>query len=154
MKKVVVVYQSKYGNTKRVAEAIVEGVRESEEIEVVLCEVEEMDFGKITHYHLILIGSPNHIGGPTRSVSKFIDNLGKLNLKGKQIAVFDTYIGRYFEKAVKKMEKRISEKAPELKLISPGLSIKVGGIKGPVLDEELPRCKDFGRKIVTQINAS
>lgn len=154
MKKVVVVYQSKYGNTKRAAKAIVEGMRESEEIEVVLCEVEEMVSGKITDYHVILIGSPNHFGGPTRSARKFIDNLGKLNLKGKQIAVFDTYIGRYFEKAVKKMEERISEKAPELKLISPGLSIKVQGIKGPVLDEELPRCKDFGRKIVTQINVS
>ncbi|MCK4418967.1 hypothetical protein KAV79_04100, partial [Candidatus Aerophobetes bacterium] len=57
-----------------------------------------------------------------------------------------------FEKAVKKMEKRISEKVPGLKPMVPGLSIKVQGIKGPILNEELPRCKDFGRKIVTQIS--
>jgi hypothetical protein len=66
-------------------------------------------------------------------------------------AVFDTYIKGDFEKAVKKMEKRINEKVPELKLIAPGLSIKVQGMKGPILEEELPKCKEFGKKIATQL---
>jgi flavodoxin len=98
-----------------------------------------------------LIGSPNHFGGPTRGPKKFIDKLGKLPLKGKMFAVFDTYIGKDFEKAVKKMEKRINEKAPGLKQIAPGLSIKVQGIKGPILEGELPKCKEFGKKIATQV---
>jgi len=46
-------------------------------------------------------------------------------------AVFDIYMGRDFEKAVKKMEKRIGEKAPGLRRIATGLSIKVQGVKGP-----------------------
>ncbi|MCP8309116.1 MAG: hypothetical protein H3Z54_10565 [archaeon] len=66
-------------------------------------------------------------------------------------AVFDTYIGKDFEKAVKKMEKQINEKVPELKMIAPGLSIRVQGIKGPVSEGELPKCKEFGNKIATQI---
>jgi flavodoxin len=73
------------------------------------------------------VGSPNHFGGPIRGIKKFIDKLGKLNLKGKQAAVFDTYVRGQFEKAVKKMEKRINEKVPRLKLVAPGLSIKVQG---------------------------
>jgi len=149
--KVIVVYESKYGNTKLVAETIIEGMREVEGMEAVLSERKEVDLNNIIDYDAILVGSPNHFGGPTRSVKKFIDKLGKLPLKGKMFAVFDTYIRGDFEKAVKKMEKRINEKAPGLKRIAPGLSIKVKGIKGPVLGEELPKCKEFGNKIATQI---
>ena len=45
------------------------------------------------------------------------------------------------------MEKQIGEKAPGLKLLAPGLSIRVGGMKGPITQGELPKCKDFGVKI-------
>jgi len=74
-------------------------------------------------------------------------------LKAKWVAVFDTYLGEDFEKSVKKMEKRIGEKVPRLKLISPGLSIKVEGMKGSIADEELPKCKEFGKKIADQLKA-
>jgi len=149
--KVIVAYESKYGNTRLVAEAIIEGMKEVEEIETVLSELKEADLNKVPDYDAILIGSPNHWGGPTRGVRKFIDNLSKLNLEGKLFAVFDTYLGKDFEKAVKKMEKRINEKVPGLKLIAPGLSIKVQGMKGPLVEGELPKCKEFGSKIATQI---
>lgn len=66
-------------------------------------------------------------------------------------AVFDTYMGKDFEKAAKKMEKRISEKAPGLKKIADGLSIKVQGIKGPIAKGELQKCKEFGKNIATQL---
>ena len=151
MAKVIVVYESKYGNTKLVAEKIVEGVREVEGIETVLSELKEVDLNKIVNYDAILIGSPNHFGGPTRSIRKFIDKLGKLPLNGKLFAVFDTYIGKDFEKAVKKMEKRINKKVLGMKMISPGLSIKVQGMKGPIQEAELPKCKEFGKKLATQI---
>ncbi|MCK4477179.1 FprA family A-type flavoprotein [Candidatus Bathyarchaeota archaeon] len=151
MAKVIVIYESKYGNTKLVAEEIVEGMREVEGIEVALSELKEVDLDKILDYHAILIGSPNHFGGPTRSIKKFIDRLGKLTLKKRVFAVFDTYIKRDLEKAVKKMEKRIKEKVPESKLLVPGLSIKIQGMKGPILEEDLPRCKEFGSKIAAQL---
>jgi flavodoxin len=140
--KVVVAYESKYGNTKLVAETIIEGMRESEGIETVLKELKEVDLDQIPDYDMILIGSPNHFGGPTRGVKKFIDKLGKLPLEGKLFAVFDTYLGKDFEKAVRKMEKRINEKVPGLKQIAPGLSI---------LEADFPKCKEFGNKIATQI---
>ena len=151
MAKVIVAYESKYGNTRLVAEAIIEGMREVEEIETVLSELKEADLNKVPDYDEILIGSPNHWGGPTRGVRKFIDKLGKLNLEGKLFAVFDTCLGKDFEKAVKKMEKRINEKVPGLKQIAPGLSTRVQGMKGPLVEGELPKCKEFGNKIATQI---
>jgi len=151
MVKVFVVYDTKYGNTRLLAEKIVKGMREVDGIETAISDVEEVDLEKVANCDAILIGSPNHWGGPSRTIRKFIDKLGKLDLKAKWFAVFDTYLGGDFEKAVKKMEKRMGEKVPSLKLITSGLSIRVGGMRGPVIEEEYPRCKDFGKKIANQL---
>lgn len=151
--KVIVVYDSKYGNTKLVAETIAAGMRQVEGMETVVSGVKEVDLNRIPDYDAILLGSPNHIGGPTRGIKKFIDKLGKLPLEGKMFAVFDTYLGKDFEKAVKKMERRISEKVPGLKPVAPGLSIRVEGMTGPISEGELPKCKEFGKRIATQIKA-
>ena len=151
MAKVIVVYESKYGNTKLVAETIIDGLREVSGIETVLSEVSEVDLNQLVGFDVILVGSPNHMGMATRGIRKFIDKLGKLNLEGKLAAVFDTYLGGDFEKAVKKMEKQIRGEVPGLKLAAPGLSIRVEGMKGPVTGGELPKCKEFGAKIAAQL---
>lgn len=153
MTRVIVVYESKYGNTKLAAETIMEGMNEIEKTETVLKEVRDVEPEETRGHDVILVGSPNHFGGPTRGVKKFIDKLGRLGLEGKLFAVFDTYIKGDFEKVVKKMEKRINEKVPGLKMISPGLSIKVQGMKGPILEGELPKCKELGNKIANQLKA-
>jgi len=147
--KVIIVYESLFGNTKMVAESIVEGMGEVPGIETTLSKPKGVDFDQITKYDAILVGSPNHIGGATRGIRKFIDKLGEIYLEGKVAAVFDTYGGRDFEKAMKKMEKQIEEKVPGLELVTPGLSIKVKGIRGPIVEEELPKCREFGIKIAT-----
>jgi hypothetical protein len=38
-----------------------------------------------------------------------------------------------------------------LKLAAPGLSIKVKGLRGPIVEGELPKCREFGVKIATQL---
>ena len=151
--KVIVVYESKFGNTKLAAETTEESIREVEGMETVLTEIKEVELSKIPEYDLILVGSPNHIGGPTRGIKKFIDRLGKLPLEGKKFAVFDTYVEKEFGKAVKKMEKGISEKVPGSELVAPGLSIRVQGMKGPISDGELTKCIEFGDRIATQLKA-
>jgi len=153
MAKAIVVYESKYGNTKRVAEAIAEGMREAPGVEAVLNEVKEVELDKLVEFDAILVGSPNHMGSATKGIRKFIEELGRLSLRVKLGAVFDTYIGRDFEKAVKKMEKQIGEKVPGLKLATPGLSIKVEGMKGPISEGELPKGKEFGIKMASQLKA-
>ncbi|MDO8124975.1 MAG: flavodoxin domain-containing protein [Candidatus Hermodarchaeota archaeon] len=151
MIRTIIVYDTKYGNTKLVAEKIMEGVSEVEGIETTISDVKDTDPKEAADYDAIVIGSPTHFGGPVRGIKKFIDKLGKLDTKAKWVALFDTYLGEDFEKSVKKMEKRINEKVPKLKLITSGLSIRVDGMKGPVTDGELPKSKDFGKKIATQL---
>jgi len=153
MGKVTIVYESKYGNTQRAAEAIAEGIREAADMQVTLLAVKEVNLEQPADFDVLLIGSPNHFGRQTMGIRKFIDKLGKLDLEGKHGAVFDTYIFKDYEKAVKKMEKQISDQIPGLKLLTPGLSVRVKEAKGPVQASELNKCKAFGRKIAKQITA-
>ncbi len=120
MPKIIVVYESKYGNTKRVAEAIVQRMQRVEGTEPTLSEIKAVDPNVILNYDAVVIGGPTHMGGPTRGVKKFIDKLSKLSLEGKLFAVFATYLGGDVEKAASKMEQRIGEKAPALKMVTHG----------------------------------
>ena len=155
MIRVFVVYDTKYGNTKQVAEKIVEGINASGDIETAIGYVKEVNPTDLANYDAILIGAPNHMGKPTRTISKFVDELAKLDLKDKQVAVFDTYFQRQrnFEKAMKKLEKNVSKKLPSWRLLTAGLSIKVTGINGPIAEGELPKCVEFGKKIAGQLKS-
>ncbi len=149
--KIFVVYDTKYGNTKLVAEEILKGIEDVGGIEAAISYVKEVDLEKVADSDAILIGAPNHMGGPSWTISGFIDRLGKVELKAKGFAVFDTYAGTDFEKAVKKMEETINKRIPGLKQIAPGLSVKVHGMKGPLEEGELPKCREFGRRIANQL---
>lgn len=149
--RVFVVYDTKHGNTRIVAESIVDGLREVEGVEAEISDVEAIDPNNLPDFDAILIGSPNHVGRPARSISRFIDRLGRLGVAGKRAAVFDTYLGGDFNKVVGKMEGRIRDRVPGLGLIGPGLSIRVEGLRGPIAEGELPKCRDFGRKIADQL---
>ncbi len=149
--KVLVVYESMFGNTLQVAETIAENLNDIQKIETVIKTTKDVDPMEVLDYNLILIGSPNHMGGPTRGIKKFIGKLGKIGLKEKKTATFDTYVRKNVNKAVRKMERRIKEKVSGLELITPGLSIKVGGVRGPVLEGELPKCKEFAKLIMDQM---
>jgi len=148
--KVLIVYDSKYGNTEKVAKLIADGIKNIEDNEVIVTNVKDVKLKQEVSYDLILIGSPNHFGRHIGSVKKFINKLPKSQLKVNAYAVFDTYITTDFEKAVKKMEAQISEVMPDLTKASSGLSIKVEGTgtsKGPIVDDELPKCREFGIKL-------
>jgi len=151
--KVIVVYDTKYGNTKLAGETIVEGIKEVEGIETSIGYVKEIDIGKLADYDAIVLGAPNHMGRPSQTIKKFVNRLAELDLKAKNVAIFGTYSGRVRDpdRAVKKLEKMAEKKLPNLKLISSSLSIRVNGIPGPLVEGELPKCKDFGRRIANQL---
>ncbi|MHA2180416.1 MAG: flavodoxin family protein [Promethearchaeota archaeon] len=144
---IIIIYDTKHGNTKKVAELIGEGLNTVEGNTITFRNVEDFDPNKDEAYDLILIGTPNHMGKPTKPIKKFIQDLPKASLKVSSFSVFDTYMFKDFEKTVKKMEKKINELMPNLTKASPGLSIRVAKTKGPILDDELPKCKEFGVKL-------
>ena len=59
MVKAIVVYESKYGNTKLVAESIVEGMNQVTGMEAALVEVHDVDLTQIDEFDVVLVGSPH-----------------------------------------------------------------------------------------------
>jgi hypothetical protein len=107
-----------------------------------------MDAENVADYDAIILGPPNHMGSPSRTMKKFVDRLSELDLKARDLAFFGTYAGRVraVSRAVKKLENMVKTKLPNLNLISPTLSVRVNGITGPVVAVELPKCVAFGKK--------
>jgi len=151
---VYVVYDSKYGNTKLVAENILKVIREVEGIKAAIGYVKEVDAEEVANYDVIFLGTPNHMGRPSRTMTKFVDKLAEIDLKVKDVAVFGTYAGRIrtVDRAVKKLEKMVKKKLPNVNLISPTLSVRVNGVTGPIVEGELPKCVDFGKKIASHLD--
>ena len=148
---VLIVYATKYGNTEKVAKLIAEGINSVGGNEVIVNNVKDVKFKEAASYDLILFGSPVHFGRHVGAVKKFINKIPNSQLKVNAYAVFDTYILTDFEKGVKSMEQQVSEVMPDLTKSSPGLSIKVEGTgmsKGPISSEDLPKCKEYGIKLV------
>ena len=156
--KVLIVYYTKYGNTEKVAKLIAEGITSTDDNEVIVSNVKDVNLKKEASYDLILIGSPVHFGKHVGSVKKFINKLPKAKLRVNAYAVFNTYMGDDSEtteegvcsytRMLDKIEEQISEKMPDLTKASSGLSIKVEGMKGPIINEDLPKCKEFGIKLI------
>ena len=144
---VLIVFDTKHGNTQKVAELIADGINSVEGNETEVLNVNDFDLNEGKTYDLLIIGSPNHVGSHVKSIKKFIKNLSSANVKASSFAAFDTYMSKDFEKAVKKMEKQISENLPNSTMALPGLSIKVGGMKGPIVEEDVSKCKEFGIKL-------
>ncbi len=153
MTTILVAYDSKYGNTKRAAETISEGMKDVEDIEISVVNVKETDVREVVGYDVLVMGAPNHMASPSRTMAKFVESLAGLDLKAKNAAVFGTYSGRLREsdRAVRKMEKKLKEKMPKTNLISPSLSVRVHGVTGPIFEGELDRCREFGRRIAEQV---
>jgi flavodoxin len=151
-----VVYDSKYGNTKLAAETIAEGIRDVVGVEASVGSVKEVDAENIAGRDALVLGAPNHMAKPSRTMMKFVERLGRVDLKAKYVAVFGTYSGRVRDpdRAVRKMEKTLEEKLPKINLILPGLSVRVHGVTGPIFEGELSRCRDFGTRIANQLKQS
>ena len=143
MKTAIIVYESVYGNTKKIAEAISKGISSVEGVDCVVKKTGEIHTDDLCDFDAILFGGPNHNQGPALNLVKFIDRAAIVHLKAKVGAAFDTYTGGNKNIAVNKLETKIREKLPGISL-SEGFSAKVTGRKGPLADDEESRAYDFG----------
>lgn len=89
MKKVLVAYYSKSGNTKKMAQMIAESLT-NKGVHVDLQNVDEVNIDKLPEYDGYIIGSPNYFGGMAYPVKKFFDESVKYfkKLEGKLAAAF------------------------------------------------------------------
>ncbi|MBU0707164.1 flavodoxin domain-containing protein [Patescibacteria group bacterium] len=149
MKKVLIVYKSKYGNTKHVAEAIGEGITKADrDNEVTISQVKDVNMITTQDYNVIVIGSPSHKGHPDKAISKLIDELGSVNLNNIKLAAFETCPPKDLGQVIKQMNERMAEKTWDVEIVLPGLSVEEYDRKTDFADDIYEKCREFGAGLV------
>ncbi|MFW9799345.1 MAG: flavodoxin family protein [Candidatus Thorarchaeota archaeon] len=148
MKRAIVIYESIYGNTGRLALAIAEGIKRAGDIECDVVKTNEVHHtDDLVGYDAILFGCPNHNQEPARNMIKFLERAAIVELQGKIGAAFDTYTGGNKGIVVGKLEDLIREKIPGVTLAVDGFSALVEDRKGPLAAGEISQAKEFGNAI-------
>jgi NAD(P)H dehydrogenase (quinone) len=90
MAKILVVYDSKTGNTEKMAIAVAEGARQIENVEVTVRKVDETSLEDLCGSDGIIMGSPTYYGQMSSRLKALIDESVKIQgkLKGKVGAAF------------------------------------------------------------------
>jgi len=89
--KIVVIYYSEGGNTKKMAEAVVQGIKK-ESVEAVLKDVNTINAKELLDYQAIIIGSPTYYGAAAYQIKKLLDESVAFHgkLEGKVGAAFSS----------------------------------------------------------------
>lgn len=103
--KALVIYDTNYGNTKKVAKIIAGKLwKDTEAISVV--DLKKKDLKKVA---VLVVGSPVIGWNPTESISKFLAGFKDNELQGVKAATFDTRMKIFFfTDAAKKISKELS----------------------------------------------
>ncbi len=85
MRRVLIVYDSRTGNTEKMARAVSEGARKVKGTEVVLLKVDQAKLKDLLNSEAIILGSPTYYGTMTGKMKSFIDKTYGIHgkLRGK-----------------------------------------------------------------------
>jgi len=151
MKRVLIIYDTQFGNTRKLALEIAAAIQEIGEITTKVVNGNGLDSEDLSEYDAVLFGGPTRAFRATRGSLNAIKIASRIGLNGKVVSIFGTYMLGKQSRGVKGMENLIRKVAPEALLISPGLSSKVDGVRGPINVEEIPKAHEFGRALALEI---
>jgi anaerobic nitric oxide reductase flavorubredoxin len=147
-RKAVIVYDTMWGSTGKMAHAIAEGITDGG-VEAKLYRLTDSDKSDIIMEALdaraLLIGSPTLNNGMFPTVAGFLCYLKGLKPRGKLAATFGSY--GWAGGAVKAMQQELVQAGVEL--VESGLDFKFVPDK-----DELEKCVEFGRTMGERISAS
>lgn len=143
--KALIVYDSTYGNTEKIAKAI--GAALTGEVKVL--RAGEGNPAELNAFDLLVIGSPTYGGRPMPSVAELLNKIPESAIKGKNIAAFDTRIptklAKIFGYAADRIAKNLKEKGGNL--VVPGEGFFVNGKEGPLKEGELERAASWAKEL-------
>lgn len=156
--KIVIVYDSLYGNTEKTGRAVAESLRNGNEVTVLKASAAGMK--DIEGADLIIVGSPTHGGQPMETVKRFLDGLPEKSLKGKKAASFDTCmkaedqgvivkrIVKLFGNAAPRIAKILADKGAEIVAAEP---FAVTGKEGSLKESELERAQEWAAQLISLV---
>lgn len=146
--KVLIIYDSVYGNTEKIARAIAEAITPSNEVKVL--RAGEANPPELASIGLLIVGSPTHGGRPTPAIQDLLNKMAKASLKGIKVAAFDTRsqakLARVFGNAAGRIAGHLTKKGGVLIASPEGFSVT--GTKGPLKEGELERAAGWAKGIL------
>ncbi len=144
--KTLVVYDSLYGNTKAIAQAIGDAI--PGEVEVL--HVGDANASGLEAYDLLIVGAPTHGARPSPDVQGFLDQIQAPALEGMNVAGFDTRMTNklitMFGVAAPKIAKALKKKGGTL--VGEPEGFYVTGGEGPLKDGEIERAARWAQGLV------
>jgi flavodoxin len=155
--KSIVIYDSQYGNTERIARSIRDVL--AEQGDVTLVRVADYNPAMLTGVELLLVSSPTQKFRPTDAIKGFLKGIPAGTLKGLRVAAFDTrltqenidatpilpHFVKLFGYAAEAIGKELQKKGGVLVLPPEGFFVE--GTEGPLVDGELERAATWAKKL-------
>jgi len=154
--KALVLYDSFFGNTEKIAQAVGEALGTEKDVTVI--KVEQANYSMLESIDIFVVGSPTRGFNPTPAVKSFLKNIQEGSLNGVKVAAFDTRIPmddnvpgflrlmvKIFGYADKPLHDLLLKKGGQFTISSEGFF--VADSKGPLLEGELARAAEWAQKI-------
>jgi flavodoxin len=152
MMNALVLYDSQYGDTERIAQAIADTLDGFGEARAVRLDPRQPL--ELQGVDVFIVGCPTQGWRPTPAIQSFLEGTSSDELGGLAGACFDTRfrLPRFMTgSATKVMAGKLREKGVSL-LVAPE-SFFVKGTEGPLRDGELERASTWARQIVDEVEA-
>ena len=137
--KTLIVYDSTYGNTEKIAQAIGEAIGDQ------ALRVGQANPADLKGFDLVIVGSPTHGGRPTPEIQSLLK--ASPALEGLSAAAFDTrHVSKWtvlFGYAAVRIARSLERSGATL--VAPPEGFFVLGTQGPLKDGELERAADWAK---------
>ena len=155
--KAIILYDSYFGNTEKIAQAVAESLRAKAEVQLI--RVTEASPENLHDVDLVVVGSPTRGFRPSDATMAFFAKLPAGSLTGKNAAAFDTridpagvtskmlkFLVKSFGYADKTMISELQKKGANL--VSIGQGFIVTDSEGPLKEGEIERAAEWAKTLL------
>lgn len=163
--KALVIYDSQYGNTAQIAQAIADGLKSgaTSTIEVALRKIGDAQPEQLSEQDVLIVGSPTQRFNATSAMRDFLKGIPRKALTGITVAGFDTrlteeelhshgaLLGKlvdWFGYAAPRISEGLEKRGGQVAI--PPEGFYVGGTEGPLLEGELERAAVWARQVLAK----
>ncbi len=151
--KALIVYDSYFGNTEKIAQAIADGLKSR----ATATRVGDADPDSLQDVDLLIVGSPTRAFKATPPVIQFINKIHRKGLHGIRVSAFDTRISaedtdskflkkmiKLFGYAAEPLAKKLKTKGGEVAVPPEGFFVQ--DTEGPLKEGELERAREWANQ--------
>ena len=146
--KTLIVYDSLYGNTEKIAKAVAGTLTTFGEVKVL--RVGEVNLSEFESVDLLVVGSPTQGGKTTLAIQEFLSKIPANSLKNISVTSFDTrvkiFVAKLFGYAAGRIATSLKDKGGRLAALPEGFIVK--GREGPLKEGELERAAVWAKGIL------